>query len=67
MNALHLFTVSSIRAESSQVIHTKHSAHVSVSAQRTVPAETSIIPWTVFHFALRVNVKKWTLFVVTRI
>jgi hypothetical protein len=66
-NALHLFAFGSIRAESSQVIHTEHSSHVSVPAQGTMPAESSIIPRTVFHFTLRIDVEKWALFVVTGI
>jgi len=51
--------------KSRKVIYAKDSSHVSVPATRSVSAESTVIPRTVFYFRLWVDVKEWTLFIVT--
>lgn len=62
---MHKFTGFSLWTEAHQVIHTDDSSCVSVSAVRTVFAEASVIPGTVFDLGLWVNVQEWTFLVAT--
>jgi len=57
----------SCRAETCQVVDTKHPAHMSVSAVGTVPTETSVIPGTIPDLSLGIYVQEGTLFVVAGI
>lgn len=62
---VHKFTGFSFWTESHQVVHTDHPSCVSVSAVRTVFAEASVIPGTVFNLGLRINVQERTFLVAT--
>lgn len=60
---VHKFTGFSFWTEAHQVIHTDHPSCVSVSAVRTVFAEASVIPGTVFDLGLGIDVQEWTFLV----
>lgn len=62
---MHEFTGLPFWTEAHKVIHTDHSSCVSVSAVRTVFAEASVIPGTVFDLGLWINVQEWTFLVAT--
>lgn len=62
---MHKFTGFSFWTEAHQVIHTDDSSCVSVSAVRTMFAEASVIPGTVFDLGLWINVQEWTFLVAT--
>lgn len=62
---MHKFTGFSFWTEAHEVIHTDHSSRVSVSAVRTVFAEASVIPGTVFDLGLWIDVQEWTFLVAT--
>jgi len=52
------------RTESSQIVHAEHAAHVTMAAVGAVAAEPPVVPRTVPHLGLGVNVEEGTLFVV---
>lgn len=54
-------------AKSGQVIETKNSADMPMSAGRAVAAESAVVPGTIPDFGLGINVKERTFFVVTGI
>lgn len=60
---MHKFTGFSLWTEAHQVVHTDHPSCVSMSAVRTVFAEASVIPGTVFDLGLRINVQERTFLV----
>jgi hypothetical protein len=55
------------RAESGQVVEAEHPPDMAMAAGRPVPAEPSVVPWTVANLGLRINVQEWALFVVASI
>ena len=62
---MSIITLLAIGTEPSQVVDTQHSSDVTVAAVGAVTTEASVIPWTVSHLGLRINVQKWTFFIVT--
>lgn len=61
---MHVFTRLSIRTEASQIIFAEDSSDMPMATTWAMPAKASIVPRTVLDFALRVYVKKRTLFLV---
>lgn len=64
---MHVFTCGSVWTEAGQIICTQNASHVPMATERTVPTEAAIVPRAIFDFALRIDVQKWTFFVVARI
>ena len=60
-------TLVSGRTEASQTVDTEHSPDMSVSAVGTVATEATIIPGTVSHLGLGVDVEEGAFFVVAGI
>ena len=55
------------RTEASQIVDTENSPHMSVSAVGTVATEASVVPGTVSHLGLGVDVEEGTFLVVAGI
>lgn len=64
---LHKFAFRSVKTETSQVVDAEHSSNVAMPTVGAMATETTVIPWTVFNLALRVDVQERTLFVVTSV
>lgn len=64
---MHVLTSLSIRTKASQIILAQNSSHVSVSAAGSMSAEAAIIPRAILDLALRIDVQKRALLLVTGI
>ena len=52
---MSVWTAGADRTEASQPVDTENSPDVTVATVRTVPTEAPVVPWTVPHLGLRVN------------
>lgn len=64
---MHELALGPLRTEAGQVVDAQYTPDVSVPTIWSVPAESAVVPRTIFDLALGVDVQEGALFVVARV